>query len=85
MSPMTNVGELLKMAGPLSKTFSGNRPLDLAPDICPECASDLFYTEKGVIHLDPPRKRVKCAQCDYRGFLSVDSSPQGSEAQDRMN
>lgn len=36
---------------------------------CPECSEPLHYTEKGVIHLDPPRKRVKCMACQYQGFV----------------
>jgi hypothetical protein len=39
---------------------------------CPECKSPLYDTEGGVIHLDPPRKRVKCKKCTYKGFRSID-------------
>lgn len=35
---------------------------------CENCGGDLIYTEPSVVHLDPPRKRVKCTSCDFNGF-----------------
>lgn len=48
------------------------KPKPLACDEkCPDCGEELKLTEPGVIHLDPPRRRVKCLQCGYRGFISA--------------
>jgi transposase-like protein len=35
---------------------------------CPKCQAGLHYTENGVIHKDPDRRRVKCPECDFKGF-----------------
>lgn len=51
---------------------SGPRVLVRTEKPCPECSEPLHYTEKGVIHMDPPRKRVRCMACDYRGFVPVE-------------
>lgn len=42
--------------------------------LCPDCGDGHFLhlTEKSVVHLDPPRKRVKCLNCEYRGFVPVE-------------
>lgn len=39
---------------------------------CPDCGEKLCYSEQGVVHLDPPRRRVKCLKCMYRGFVPHD-------------
>lgn len=38
---------------------------------CPDCKSNLVFTENGVIHHAPPRMRVKCSTCPYKGFHPV--------------
>jgi len=44
---------------------------------CPECKEELMFSENGVVHLDPPRRRVKCSKCQYRGFLKTEEPPEG--------
>lgn len=38
---------------------------------CPECKNTMVDTEPSVIHLKPPRKRVKCEKCGYKGFREI--------------
>ena len=39
---------------------------------CPDCCKELVDSEFGVVHLDPPRKRVACRHCGYKGFRPVE-------------
>ena len=67
-------GEAAKMAlMTMAKGMSGatNQPRKTKLD-CPECKGALNYTELGVIHQDPPRRRVKCSWCDFKGFHFLD-------------
>lgn len=48
---------------------AGPKVLVKTANPCPECGQSLHFTEKGVVHMDPPRKRVKCLSCEYRGFV----------------
>lgn len=39
---------------------------------CPECKGRLSDTEPNVTHMsNPPKKRVHCLDCEYKGFLNV--------------
>jgi len=61
---------LMTMAAGMSKS---SNPPKKAPVNCPECQAGLHYTERGVIHQDPPRRRVKCPQCEFKGFHHLES------------
>ncbi len=36
---------------------------------CTQCGGELVYPERGIIHLDPPRKRFTCTGCGMKGFI----------------
>jgi len=48
---------------------------------CPECGAHLSYPDRS-IQLDPPRKRVECPVCEYRGFVRLKEIPQGVDPAD---
>jgi len=67
-----------EIAGAFIRSLAtGPNQLRDAKTPCPECGEKLAFTENGVVHLDPPRRRVKCIKCEYRGFLNVEQPPQG--------
>lgn len=71
-------GEAAKMlvAG-MCSGMASNKERDMRKNglECPECSSELFDSEGGVIHLDPPRKRTRCRKCTYRGWREIETEP----------
>lgn len=58
----------LNMARAMCGGSSEPRRTDLD---CPECESKLVFPEPGIVHMEPPRKRVKCLSCRYKGWHEV--------------
>jgi transcription initiation factor IIE alpha subunit len=38
---------------------------------CPECGEELQYSDHGTMLSSPPKKRVNCTECDYKGIIIV--------------
>ena len=52
-------------------------PLRRSSVICPDCESELCYTERGVIHQNPDRRRVLCTKCGFKGFHYLEGNDVG--------
>lgn len=66
--PLFTDPEIAKMA--MKSLGAGPRRTSLCERLC-DCGGELVFTEPGVTHMNPPRKRVWCAKCKSDSFLHV--------------
>lgn len=53
------------------------RPMEKSKAPCPECKGEMIYSEPGVVHMDPPRKRIRCTECSYKSFEETEAPLEG--------
>lgn len=61
----------IQLARAFGGGFSKNRNYRKTDIDCSQCTSKVVFTEPGIIHQDPPRKRIRCLNCGHTGWHNV--------------